>query len=120
MVEIAERLGVNRTTVAKWRQRSRTSETMGFPEPRVTVSGTPIWLWPDVKGWWDRRRIPAGFVITSDDADWPYVNADEKPIRGKVTARRVDVTPSCPHPRSSRHPVAGGAAFICRDCGKQL
>ena len=45
-VEIATRLGVKRTTVDQWRQRS-----IGFPEPRWTVGGRPAWQWEDVEAW---------------------------------------------------------------------
>jgi hypothetical protein len=46
MVEIAERLGVQRTTVERWRQRYD-----NFPRPSIVVSGTPIWTWPAVEAW---------------------------------------------------------------------
>jgi hypothetical protein len=66
MVEIAERLGVQRTTVERWRQRN-----LGFPEPSMVVSGTPIWPWPKVLAWFqargrttDTRRTPERTSVT--------------------------------------------------------
>lgn len=46
MVEIAERLNVQRTTVERWRQRHA-----DFPPPSLVVSGTPIWPWPKIEAW---------------------------------------------------------------------
>lgn len=46
-VEIAERLGVTRSTVDKWRLRD-----LGFPSPRWTVGGRPAWDYTtDVLPW---------------------------------------------------------------------
>jgi hypothetical protein len=46
-VEIAERIGVNRQTVAVWRMRHD-----DFPDERWTVSGYPAWDWNlDVLPW---------------------------------------------------------------------
>lgn len=45
-MEIAERLGVTRHAVDKWRQRDPT-----FPEPRWKIGGRPAWNWADVEAW---------------------------------------------------------------------
>lgn len=45
-VEVAERLGVSRGTVDKWRLRD-----VGFPDPDYTVGGRPAWDWATVKAW---------------------------------------------------------------------
>lgn len=53
MVEIGERLGARRQTVAQWHFRRL------LPEPRWTVSGHPAWNWPDVERWArDTGRLP--------------------------------------------------------------
>lgn len=44
-VEIAQRLGVERKTVAMWNLRGL------LPEPRWTVSGNPAWEWDDIEEW---------------------------------------------------------------------
>ena len=44
-VEIAQRLGVTRATVDKWRQRGI------FPAPQWTVGGRPAWEWSTVDEW---------------------------------------------------------------------
>jgi predicted DNA-binding transcriptional regulator AlpA len=46
IVEIAQRLGVQRGTVDMWRFRS-----LHFPEPRWQVGGRPAWDWSDVEAW---------------------------------------------------------------------
>lgn len=46
VVEIADRLGVGRKAVDKWRQRD-----LGFPAPQWTVGGRPAWRWEDVERW---------------------------------------------------------------------
>lgn len=43
--EIADMLRVERRTVNVWKQRGR------LPDPFATISGTPIWLRPDVEAW---------------------------------------------------------------------
>lgn len=45
MMEIADRLGVQRQTVRLWRHRGV------FPEPLAVVSRTPLWRWRDVDKW---------------------------------------------------------------------
>jgi len=46
--EIAERLGVERATVDKWRQRRV------LPDPAATISGSPIWKWGEIVEWASR------------------------------------------------------------------
>jgi predicted DNA-binding transcriptional regulator AlpA len=46
IVEIAQRLGVTRAALDKWRSRD-----VGFPEPRWTVGGRPAWEWDDIEAW---------------------------------------------------------------------
>lgn len=46
VVEVAERLGVGRKAVDKWRQRG-----LGFPEPAWVVGGRPAWRWAEVERW---------------------------------------------------------------------
>lgn len=46
VVEVADRLGVGRKAVDKWRQRD-----LGFPAPTWTVGGRPAWRWEDVERW---------------------------------------------------------------------
>ncbi len=45
LAEIADRLGVERCTVDKWRNRGL------LPEPRWTVGGRPAWAWADIAAW---------------------------------------------------------------------
>lgn len=45
LVEIAQRLGVRRTTADVWRNRGL------LPEPRWTVGGRPAWAWADIEKW---------------------------------------------------------------------
>lgn len=45
MVEIGERLGARRQTVAQWHYRGL------LPPARWTVSGHPAWNWPDIERW---------------------------------------------------------------------
>lgn len=43
--EVADLLHVERRTVNIWRQRGR------LPDPHALVSGTPVWLRPDIEAW---------------------------------------------------------------------
>lgn len=45
LAEIAERLGVERSTADMWRHRGV------LPEPRWTVGGRPAWDWADIAAW---------------------------------------------------------------------
>lgn len=45
LAEIAERLGVARSTVDQWRQRRL------LPNPQWTVGGRPAWDWPVIDAW---------------------------------------------------------------------
>lgn len=51
--EIAERAGVQRDTVWKWRQRHP-----DFPQP-VTLNMGPVWQWPEVAHWIAHRANEA-------------------------------------------------------------
>lgn len=51
--EIAERLGVKRTTVDRWLQRKL------MPPPTWQIGGRPAWEWDDVEQWAIRTgRLP--------------------------------------------------------------
>jgi predicted DNA-binding transcriptional regulator AlpA len=45
-LEIANRLGLQRQTVAVWRRRHP-----DFPQPRWVISGLPAWDWSDIEPW---------------------------------------------------------------------
>jgi len=45
LAEIAERLGVPRRNVDRWRERGV------LPAPRWTVGGRPAWDWPEIEEW---------------------------------------------------------------------
>jgi phosphoribosylaminoimidazole-succinocarboxamide synthase len=64
LAEIAERLGVKRTTAVMWRQRGL------LPAPRWTVSGAPAWDWTDIDAWARRtgRHLHSGKVRELYDA----------------------------------------------------
>lgn len=53
--EIARRLGVERDTVHRWRQRyvrmKPDGPLEGFPEPDYDLDVGPVWLWGTVKKW---------------------------------------------------------------------
>jgi hypothetical protein len=53
--EIAERLGVPRRSVITWRYTHRRRPPkppwQPFPEPRLVVSGRPVWDWAEVERW---------------------------------------------------------------------
>lgn len=49
--EIAEKAGVSRTMVNKWRERFD-----DFPEPLVTLKMGPLWAWADVEPWIKAQR----------------------------------------------------------------
>lgn len=54
-VEIADRLGVARGTVDRWRLRP----AVQFRQPRWTVGGRPAWNWPDIEAWaQETGRLP--------------------------------------------------------------
>ena len=54
VVEIAQRLGVTRDAIDKWRARG-----LGFPDPRWTVGGRPAWQWDEIEDWARRTgRLP--------------------------------------------------------------
>lgn len=44
-LDIADRLGVKKETVAMWRYRGL------MPEPQWSVSKQPAWNWPDIEQW---------------------------------------------------------------------
>ena len=53
LAEIAERLGVQRRTVDRWRERGV------LPDPTWTVGGRPAWDWPVIEAWARRTgRLP--------------------------------------------------------------
>ena len=43
--EVAERLGVKRSTVDRWRQRDV------MPAPGWVLSSSPVWVWGEVEAW---------------------------------------------------------------------
>jgi predicted DNA-binding transcriptional regulator AlpA len=45
-IEIAERLGLERTAVHNWRRRDT-----NFPQPVAQLRQTPVWDWTDVERW---------------------------------------------------------------------
>lgn len=52
--EVAERLGVKRSTVDQWRQRDL------MPAPQWTIGGRPAWNWGDIEIWAEGTdRLPA-------------------------------------------------------------
>jgi hypothetical protein len=53
VAEIAERLGVNRTTVSMWDARRRSN---GFPEPLEQLAMGPVYDWQAVKAWHEGRQ----------------------------------------------------------------
>jgi predicted DNA-binding transcriptional regulator AlpA len=52
--EIAERLGVSRKAVERWRALG----DVGFPEPEWMVSGSPIWRWSTIERWSRKTGYP--------------------------------------------------------------
>lgn len=58
--EIAVRLGVTKTTVTAWRQRSKTwKHVPRFPAPRGRISGRDWWWVADIDDWAERAgRLP--------------------------------------------------------------
>lgn len=44
-LDIAKRLNVQRDTVIQWKVRGL------LPLPQWTVSGNPVWNWPDIEAW---------------------------------------------------------------------
>lgn len=65
--EIARRAGIKERTVDSWRRRH--SE---FPEPLTHVSGTPLWLWPDVAAWIENTSHEPGRPSSAPIAQTPY------------------------------------------------
>lgn len=56
--QIAERLGVETSTVHQWRQRDL---KIPMPPPRGDVSGVPWWSWKDIERWARKTgRLPKG------------------------------------------------------------
>jgi hypothetical protein len=66
-LEIANRLGVRRETVAQWKQRGL------LPAPRWTVSGEDAWDWAlDIEPWAlkTRRQIADRHGVRRERFDW--------------------------------------------------
>lgn len=45
LAEIADRLGVTRSTLDQWKWRGL------LPKPRWTIGGRPAWRWADIERW---------------------------------------------------------------------
>jgi hypothetical protein len=54
--EIGDRLDVVPSSVDSWRRRYRGT----FPEPELTLSGTPLWRWTAVKAWYQAEHRHTG------------------------------------------------------------
>lgn len=59
LAEISDRLGVQRDTVDRWRQRGV------LPPARWTVGGRPAWAWVDIEQW----AIDTGRLSTTPQAE---------------------------------------------------
>jgi hypothetical protein len=46
LAEIAQRAGVTKDAVNKWRARHT-----DFPAPEVVLAATPVWEWDDIEQW---------------------------------------------------------------------
>lgn len=54
VAEIAEELGVARTTVSMWDERR--SEANGFPQPLERLRSGPIYDMATIRSWWAYRQ----------------------------------------------------------------
>lgn len=61
VAEIAQELGVARTTVSMWRARAATT---GFPEPLEVLSAGPVYDMGAVRAWHRNR----GVVVTEEQS----------------------------------------------------
>jgi hypothetical protein len=57
VAEIAEELGLPRTTVSMW--DARRSEVNGYPEPVARLASGPIFDMAEIRRWWAARQAKA-------------------------------------------------------------
>jgi hypothetical protein len=82
---LAERLGVNASTVSRWQRRTV------LPNPDVVLDGTDLWLWETVREWARhrsrfRKQQPATPVDVAE-----IIHAGEFADRLGVDARTVEI-----------------------------
>lgn len=123
--EIAVRLGVQHRTVQAWRQRSRTSETVGFPPEFITVSGTPVWWWPEVAAWAANRHARRHQAAEAAPSAPPFDNGagdrvftEEECLEAEQAVEGALI--GCADHGKKKRAVAGGAFYVCADCGVRL
>lgn len=64
-----------------------------------------------------RWRHPVAENLMVERIDGDPRNNDIENVRVRPKPKKAEQIDVCLHPKSSRQSVAGGAAFICRDCG---
>lgn len=100
--DIADRLGVTRSTVSNWQTRYT-----DFPRPVFTVAhGTRIWDWADVVAWAQPRMMNSIGVFGSpfDTERRTYdIPSSARQVLNEVVAELWRTAENMPNPRTSDH-----------------